>query len=245
MTTNPKESKFHFVDKLGPDVFFKLLKDLSPIEVVNTCSTSKEMSRLCDENFYKKYLSENFNITSKTNSYTWKRVTNELSNLNIDQTIELVNNEIYKLANFDTYSDIDERIAEPGGGESLEWDINFDIDIHYIGYVFGINKIIVIYTIYDEQIDEIPSHPDNYLVQEFDLKIKPKLSIKSGISYRFVKIKKNIQKDEISNVMTEYIIKKYERPVFVMSVWQTFVGMTYEELFETYHPKQNRSRKRI
>ena len=245
MTTDPKESKFHFVDKLGPDVFFKLLKDLSPIEVVNTCSTSKEMSKLCDDNFYKKYINENFNITSKPDSYTWKRVMNELSSLNIDQTIELINNEISKLANFDKYSDIEERISEPGGGESLDWDIKIDIDIHYIGYVFGINKIIVIYSIYDEQIDKIPSHPDNYMVQEFDLKIKPKLSIKSGISYLFGKIKKNINKGKISNVMTEYIMKKYEQPVFVISVWETFEGMTYEELFETYHEKKNRSRKRI
>jgi len=244
MTTIKSDTKIHILDKLGLDIVYLMMKDLSPQDIVNTCSKSKEMKQYCNDEFYKKYLNERFDIIIKPQNYTWFKIISELATFKKDKlpfgkdklnTISEIISVVAESANFDKFVDLEEQFADiPNeGGWEIDWDTPFEIEVHYIGYIYGKNKIIVVYSVYDEQIDE-KMLPEDYKILELDYITKPKLIIKINHMYRLGRIKEGIEEKEIVKVMNEYLIKKYDSMVFVLSKLEQFEGMTYNELFEKY-----------
>ena len=242
--TKRKKSEVDVLVALGPDMTRLLIKNLTPQQVVKTCSISKEIRKSCNEEFYQTYLSEKLKVTIKPTNYTWKRVLKEIAifkepkfPFDISKTvlIERVKNKMVDIINYEKFVEVEESMADiPGEGlETDRIDLGFDIFLHYIGYVFGLGKIVVVYSTLDERSDD---HDDfEYKVQELGVKRTPKFELTMGLIYSLDKVvKPELKLSEVKPETEKYLMNKYKRLVLVLSEEQNMTGLSDKELLEKY-----------
>lgn len=247
--TKRKKSEVDVLVALGPDITRLLIKTLTPQQVVKTCSVSKEIRKFCNEAFYQTYLEEKLKVTVKPANYTWKRVLKEVAifkepNFPFDigkkELVDRVKTKMEDIINYEKFVEVEERMADiPGEGlETDRIDLGFDIFLHYIGYVFGIGKIVVVYSILDERYDD----PDDfeYKVQELEVKRTPKFELTMGLMYILDKVvKPELKLSEVKPETEKYLMNKYKRLVFVLGEEKNLTGLSDKELLEKYSEEES------
>ena len=242
--TKRKKSEVNVLVALGPDVTRLLIKKLTPQQVVKTCSTSQAIRKFCNEEFYQTYLKEKLKVTAKPANYTWKRALKEVAifkepkfpfDIGTQALVDRVKTKMEDIINFDKFAEVEEMMADiPGEGlETDRTDLGFDIFLHYIGYVFGIGKIVVVYSTLDERYDD---HDDfEYKVQELSVKRTPKFELMMGSIYSLDKVvKPKLKLSEVKPEIEKYLMNKYQRLVFVLNESEKLIGLTDDELLEKY-----------